>query len=98
MDPANPVRQVNDRSLTRVQRWIMSVLLVTTIMHLSVGLVVAACFIHGRPSQIGLCVIAGAFGLVAFGVGRLLHQVSPLSPWILFGLIPAAVGLVLVLR
>ena len=41
MDPANPVRQVNDRRLTQVQRWVISVLAVTTILHLSVGLVIA---------------------------------------------------------
>ena len=35
MDPANPVRTVNDRALTRVQRTVASVLATTTILHLS---------------------------------------------------------------
>ena len=42
MDPANPVRQVNDRAFTQVQRWVVSALAVVTILHLSVGLVIAA--------------------------------------------------------
>ena len=45
MDPANPVRQVNDRSLTRVQRTVASALATTTILHLSAGLIIAAVFI-----------------------------------------------------
>jgi hypothetical protein len=97
MDPANPVRTVNDRSLTHVQRWVMSVLAVTTIMHLAVGLVVGSWFIDATGPAIGLCVIAGAFGLVSMSVGRLIHAVSPVSPWTLLGLLPGAVGVGLVL-
>ena len=52
MDPANPVRQVNDRSFTQVQRWVVSVLAVTTIGHLSVGLVVAALALAQRSGAV----------------------------------------------
>ena len=44
MDPNNPVRQVNDRSLTSVQRSVASALAITTIFHLSAGLIIAAVF------------------------------------------------------
>lgn len=99
MDPNNPVRQVNDRSLTNVQRWVASVLATTTIFHLAAGLVIAAVFMDdgNRVSQIGLCVIAGAFGIIAVGVGLAIHGRSPISPWSVLGLLPTAVGLVLVL-
>ena len=99
MDPNNPVRQVNDRSLTNVQRWVASVLAVTTIFHLSAGLVIAAVFTdEDNPvSRIGLCLIAGAFGVIAIGVGLAIHGRFPLSPWSVLGLVPTAVGLFLVL-
>ena len=100
MDPNNPVRQVNDRSLTNVQRWVASALSTTTIFHLSAGLVVAAYFMgeENTVSRVGLCLIAGAFGLIAMGVGLAIHGRFPLSRWSVLGLVPAAVGLLLVLR
>ena len=84
MDPANPVRQVNDRAFTQVQRWVVSVLAVVTIMHLSMGLVIGAFFLDedATVSQFGLCVIGGLFGVVAVGVGRLIHQRPIASPWL----------------
>lgn len=99
MDPANPVRPVNDHSLTRVQRWVMSVLAVTTILHLSVGLVIGAFFLPAEAtgSRVALCVIGGLFGVVAAAVGRLVHQRSLVSPWLPLGFLPGLVGIVLVL-
>ncbi|GAB3244707.1 hypothetical protein [Nocardioides dilutus] len=100
MDPNNPVRPVNDRALTNVQRWVASVLATTTIFHLAAGLVIAAVFMDdgNRVSQIGLCVIAGAFGIIAIAVGLLIHGRRPISPWSVLGLLPTAVGLFLILR
>jgi len=100
MDPANPVRPVNDAQLSRVQRWVVSVLAVTTIIHLSVGLVVAAYFLApgDRVSQIGLCAIAAAFGVISVAVGLVIHRQRVLSPWLLLGLLPGIVGVALVLR
>lgn len=100
MDPANPVRPVNNAELTRVQRWVVSVLTVTTILHLSVGLVVAAYFLASddRVAQIGLCAIAAAFGVISVAVGLVIHGRTPLSPWLLLGLLPGIVGVLLVVR
>jgi uncharacterized membrane protein YoaK (UPF0700 family) len=83
-----------------VQRWVMSVLAVTTILHLAAGLVVAAYFMDDarQDSRIGLTLIAGIIGVFAAVTGRLIHQKSALSPWLLLGLTPGVVGLVLVLR
>ncbi len=103
MDPNSP-RQVRDReaaarSLSRVQKWVMSTLAVTTILHLSVGLVIAAMFVRtpDLSAKIGLNVIAGAFGVIAIGAGLAIHGHRLLSPWLLLGIIPGLVGIWLTL-
>jgi hypothetical protein len=100
MDPDNPVRQVNDHSLTQVQRWVMSVLAVTTILHLSVGLVLGALFldVDATVSRVGISVIGGLFGVVAVGLGRLIHHKSLASWWLAVGFVPGVVGVVLALN
>lgn len=85
----------NARDLARVQRWVMSTLAVTTILHLVVGLVVAAVMLEDAPdsSTIGLNVIAGIFGAMAVATGRAIHGKQILSPWLLLGVVPTVVGL-----
>jgi hypothetical protein len=99
LDPANPrpAPRRDAMSLSQVQKWVMSVLAVTTIGHLAAGLVVAAYFLEdGRPgARIGLLVIAGMFGMVAVVVGLLIHQRRPVTPWLLLGWAPAVAGAVL---
>ena len=53
----------------------MSALVVTTIFHLVMGLIIAAIFLDDpRPgAQVGLCLIAGAFGVIAIAVAFLIH-------------------------
>lgn len=79
-------------SLSAVQRWIMSSLAVTTILHLSGGLVLAAAYVDERSSSIGLLVIAGAFGLIAMAAGLLIHNKPVVHPLMLLGLIPPVLG------
>src|SRR3954464_1327673 len=100
MDPNNLQRsQPSGMSLTTVQQWVLSVLAVTTILHLSAGLVVAAIVSpDSRPdAQIGLNILAGvtAVGAVAAGMG--IHGKNPLSWWLLLGLCVVPVGLYLTL-
>ena len=103
MDPdaPRPVRSSSreQQRLTRVQRWVMSSLAVTTILHLSAGLILAAIFVDGarRDAQIGLNLIAAAFGVMAVAAFRGIHSKSILSPWLGLGLLPGAVGLWLTL-
>ena len=104
LDLDAPRRVVSDpaaeeRSLSRVQRWVMSTLAVITILHMSGGLILAAMYLEDatRSSQIGLNVIAGAFGVLAVVVGLAIHGRRILSPWLLLGLLPTAVGLWLTL-
>ncbi|WP_210650707.1 hypothetical protein [Nocardioides sp. SYSU D00065] len=88
------------RDLARVQRWVMSTLAVTTVLHLVVGLVVAAVTLDGgrESSQVGLNVIAGIFGAIAVAIGRAIHGRRILSPWLLLGVVPTAIGLWLTFR
>ncbi len=93
MTPGQPRPQNREpMSLSRVQRWVLSTLAATTILHLSAGLVVAAAFSERLDARIGLLVIAGAFGVLAVLAALLVHQQRPLSPWLLLGALPTVVG------
>ena len=92
IDPAD-----HERSLSRVQQWVLSVLAVSTIFHLAGALVLAAVTLDDpRPgARVGLCLISGGFGVVGVVVGRAIHRARLLSPWLLVGLLPTVVGLML---
>lgn len=85
--------------LERVQRWVMSVLIVTTILHLSAGLAIASAFVDPDrlDAIIGINVVAALFGVVAVAAGLAVHKQSLVSPWLAIGLLPGIIGLVLVL-
>ena len=99
LDPNNPQRPSarKSMSITHVQRWVLSALAVTTILHLSAGLIIAAIFLEDSrvDGRIGLNVIAGLISVGAVAVARGIHQKPILSPWLVLGLVPAAVGLFL---
>jgi hypothetical protein len=100
MDPDNLQRaQSSGMSLTRVQQWVLSVLAVTTILHLSAGLVVAAMVSPDarRDAQIGLNILAGVTAMGAVPAGLGIHGRSPLSWWLLLGVVVTPVGLYLTL-
>ena len=84
-------------SLSSVQKWVMSTLAVSTIMHLSAGLVLAAAYVDKESSKIGLLVISGAFGLIAVAAGLLIHQKNLKNPFLLLGLLPPLIGTFIVL-
>lgn len=92
MTPGSPRPQRQSMSLSSVQKWVMSTLVASTIMHLAAGVVVAAYFSDRVDSQIGLLVIAGAFGMIAIEAALLIHRHRPVSAWLLLGLVPALVG------
>lgn len=98
MDPNNPVRPRNDAALTNVQRWVMSVLVATTMLHLVVGLVVAAAFVDTTSGKAGLLVIAAAFGVLGAAGAMAIHKRSPASLWLLVGLVPSILGALWIYR
>jgi len=93
MTPGQP-RAVNREpmSVGTVQKWVLSALAATTIMHMAGGLVVAAAFLDGTGKQIAMLVIATAFGILAMLAALIIHQARLLSPWLLLGLVPTLVG------
>ena len=100
MDPTKPRPQTTPEDLARlarVQKWVASVLAVTTIEHLALGFVLAALYVtpDNQGAQIGLCVIAGVTGMVGVAAGFAIHQRSVFTPWLLAGLTPGVAGFVL---
>jgi hypothetical protein len=99
IDPNNPPRRSQGRSMhvSQVQKWVMSVLAVTTILHLSAGLIIAAIFLDDDrvDGRVGLNVIAGMVAVGAVVAFRAIHQKKVLSPWLALGVVPALVGLYL---
>lgn len=103
MDPNAPRETATPEDVARlqvVQRRVMTALVVTTILHLSVGLVIAALGIDDsrQVERIGLCIIGAVFGVMGCAAGLAINRRSLLSPWLLPGLVPGIVGVLLVLR
>lgn len=83
----------------RVQRWVMSALLLTVAAIFAGGLVVlAATSPAGSSSRPGLLAVAGATGVLAVAGVRVIHERSPVTAWLLLGLLPAGAGWVLLVR
>lgn len=90
----------NTTALTNVQRWVMSVLLVTTLLHFSAGIAIAAILYDDNSvgARVVLNVLAALTGVLALAAGRAIHGKRLLSPWLLLGLVPGIVGAVLTFR
>jgi hypothetical protein len=87
-----PAAPRGSMSLGTVQRWVLSTLAVSTVLHLAGGLVLAAAYVDERSSTIGLLVIAALMGVLGMLAGLLIHRARPLHPLLLVGLVPAAAG------
>lgn len=94
MDPNNPrpPQTRRDMSLSQVQRWVLSTVTVTTILHMSAGLLLAAFAVDTLDARIGLLVIAGLFGVLSVAAGLAIHQRRILSWWLLLGCAPTLLG------
>ncbi len=103
MDPNQPRRSADPEAvarLERVQRRVLSALVFTTLIHLAVGLVIAAAAIDDDrlDAQIGLNVLAAAFGVLSVASLLAINRRPWLSPWLLAGVLPGVVGMWIVLR
>jgi len=81
--------------IERVQRYVMSSLLVLVGSMLSLGMVLASLLVIERSrggAQIGMLVMATVVAAITIAGVRLLNERNPLTPWLLFALIPAIVG------
>ena len=92
-----PAPRPNAMSTVQVQKWVVTVLVVVILGHLTSALVIFALTAsEDHPaSRIGLLIIAGAVGLLAAGGVRAVHRRRLLSTWLLVGLVPAATGVFL---
>lgn len=99
MDPANPVRPVNNQAITNVQRWVMTALLMTVALILAVSwVVIAGTIVEKQPGKIALLVNSAAFGVLGILASRVIHQKSLVTGWVVVGCLPAVAGASWVLR
>lgn len=98
MDPNAPRKVADPKDLERlhrVQRRVISVLVITTLIHLTVGLVLAADAVDDDrlDAQIALILLGAAFYLVGIAAVRAINKKPLLTWWMLTGLVPVAAGL-----
>ncbi|UMG92364.1 hypothetical protein [Nocardioides sp. TF02-7] len=98
IDPTQPRKQPTAEDLARlhrVQRRVASVLILTTIFHLTVGFVVAAKFdVAGdrADAKVALVLLGAAFFACGIAASRALNRRPLLTWWLATALIPAVVG------
>ncbi len=90
--PGSPAKP--GMSITSVQRWVLSALVVTTVEHFALAFVLGAASLEDsrvaeRVVLLALAAVVGVLGVVA---ALLLHQRNPVAWWLPMGLLPALVG------
>jgi hypothetical protein len=76
----------------RVQKWVMSALLLVTSFIFAGGLCFLAGSVDRAGAKPGLLTIAGFVGVIALGGVRIINQKRIVSPWLVLGLLPTAIG------
>jgi hypothetical protein len=71
----------------RVQRWVMSALLLTVSTLFATGMAVLSGTVDRAGARPGLLVISGLVGLMAMAGMRAINLKSLLTPWLLLGLV-----------
>jgi hypothetical protein len=76
-----------------VQRWVASVILfhVGSVPTVSLAVYSIGFSRHEHGRGIGLWLMSGVIGLLTIGGMRLIHQRTPLSPWLIVGILPTVV-------
>lgn len=79
--------------IERVQKWVMTALLLTVAAIFAGGLCVLAGTVEDRGgAKPGLLVIAAMVGLFSMVGARIILDASVASVWLALGLLPAAIG------
>ena len=76
--------------IERVQKWVMTALMMTTAVIFAVGLALLAGQADRPGAKPGLLTIAGIVGVLAVAAARVIHQKPVLTPLLLLGAVPAA--------
>ncbi len=87
-------------SIEQVQRWVVSFLVIAVSSFPLGALTAAVHMLVGdgrRDDAMLLLVVMAALGVIALAAIRLVHRTSPMSAWLVLGLVPAALVATLVL-
>lgn len=75
--------------IVRVQRWVMSSLLIATMFLFAAGLAVLGVTVQDRGgSRVGLLALSAIVGIGAVVGMRLLNDKPWLTPWLVLGVLP----------
>jgi hypothetical protein len=83
--------------IERVQKWVMTALMMTTAVIFAVGLSLLAGQGERPGAKPGLLTIAAIVGVLAVAAARAIHEKPLLSPLLALGVLPAAFGAYFVL-
>ena len=86
-DRHNPSMEIE-----RVQKWVMTALMMTTATIFAVGLSLLAGQAERAGAKPGLLTIAAVVGILAVAAARVIHQKPVLTPLLALGVLPAAFG------
>jgi hypothetical protein len=75
----------------RVQRWVASALVLTVATLFATGMAILSGTVDRPGARPGLLTISSVVGLMAMSGVRVINSRRVLSPWLLLGLLPAAV-------
>jgi hypothetical protein len=75
----------------RVQRWVASALVLTVASLFATGMAILSGTVDRAGARPGLLTISSVVGLMAMSGVRVINSRRVLSPWLLLGLLPAAV-------
>ena len=82
--------------ITRVQQWVASTLLLVVGLTPSVALALVSVWMLDergmRDNAVGLWVMSAVWGVATMAGTLLIHRHRLLSPWLLLGVLPAAVA------
>jgi hypothetical protein len=89
--------QRSSMSLTRVQQWVASVVILIVGMGIAAPMAAISPFIEegdGAPgASVGIWIMSGLWGVATMAAVLVVHQHRLLSTWLLLGLLPAAIAL-----
>lgn len=87
-------QQDDEKSLDAVQRWVISTLLVVVGGAPASALAAYSTRLADEDytGAVGLWVMSCVIGIVVAGAVLVVHRRFPVSPWLLAGLIPSAIG------
>lgn len=96
MDPNNPrppQQRGSGMEIGQVQRWVLTIIVLGVVgLHSAAMAAAPLAFNSGVPgAKPSLLLISGFFGMMAVVAARLIHKLSPLTPLLVFGWIPAAI-------